>query len=283
MEYVFPKIFSNEVKVAPEDYSVVMTDHDLNTNANRERTLQIIFEKLSCPSHCFVPQSAAGAARLAPPNKDNLVVFSGYDSSFVIPIIQGRPSYEHLTRIEQTGHDTTLLMVKLMMQNSGYAFTTPHEIEIVQEIKEHCAFVVPDRLPVSLTERSHELPDGQIIAVRDERYLCAEPMFDPSNVKSVQNAVMETVAKVGNKALLSNIILVGGNTCLRGFAQRLTYELNLLEKSQGVNVIGHEGEKFATYVGASLLAPSPAYKDRWVSKEEYDEHGLAILSHKKLF
>jgi actin, other eukaryote len=282
LEYLLRKIFFDELRVAPEEYGLVMVDHDLNTNANRDRLLQFSFENLACASFCFVPQSTAGAVRLAPPGKDYLVVYSGYDASYAIPIIKGRPLYEHLTRFEQAGHSTTLKLAKLLEQR-GYSLNMPHEIEYVQKIKEICGFVATDRLPVSMTERSYELPDGEVIALRDERYQCAEPIFDSSKPGSCQGAVMETLSKVGNKSLLAAIVLVGGNTRLAGFGQRMKYELDLLEKGQEINVVGSEGVEVPTFVGASLLASSPAFKGRWISKEDYDEHGPSILSSKKLF
>lgn len=276
MEYLLPKIFTHELRVAPEENAVVFTEHDLCIKSDRERLIQVLFETIGVSSLLLVPQSVAGAAAAKDFTGDALVVYSGFDSSYVVPIINYRPSYDKLTRFDQSGEDTTRKLAKLMEQR-GYSFTAPHEFEYVQKIKETHCFVAQDRLPVSLTERAFELPDGNMLSVHQERYLCTESMFDNTD-NSVQKAVVETLKKLSDAEkgkVSARIVPVGGNTRFSGFAQRLSYELKLLEPRLNLEVLDQREVEHAPYLGALTCSSSPKLVDRWISRQKYDEEGTS--------
>ena len=81
--------------------------------------------------------------------------------------------------------------------------------------------------------------------------------------------------------LLKNVILSGGSTMYENLPDRLKQELlNLAPSGAEVRIVASADRKFAVWKGASTLASISSFNASWVSKEEFEEHGGAILHRK---
>merc|ERR1712230_234320 len=100
MEKIWHHTFYNELRVAPEEHPVLLTEAPLNPKANRERMTQIMFETFNAPAFYVSIQA----------------VLSLYAS--------GRT----------TGCVLTDYLMKILTER-GYSFTTTAEREIVRDIK----------------------------------------------------------------------------------------------------------------------------------------------------
>merc|ERR1740120_433230 len=83
--------------------------------------------------------------------------------------------------------------------------------------------------------------------------------------------------------LYANVVLTGGSTMFPGIGQRMTEELAALApSSMKINVVAPPERKYSTWIGGSFLACLETFQQMWMSKEEYDESGPAIV-HRKCF
>lgn len=68
-----------------------------------------------------------------------------------------------------------------------------------------------------------------------------------------------------------------------GLADRMHKEItNLAPSSMKVKIIAPPERKYSVWIGGSILASLSTFQQMWVSKQEYDEAGPAIV-HRKCF
>jgi len=82
-------------------------------------------------------------------------------------------------------------------------------------------------------EKNYELPDGRKILIGNERFRCAEILFNPQNAgfdlegvpKYCYDSVMKCDVEV-RRDMFANIILAGGSTLFEGMAERMWQEMH---------------------------------------------------------
>merc|ERR1712228_700511 len=112
MEKIWHHTFYNELRVAPEEQPVLLTEAPLNPKANREKMTQIMFETFNMPAMNVAIQAVLSL--YASGRTTGMVMDSGDGVSHNVPI------YE------------------------GYSLPPTTEREIVRDIKEKLCYVALD-------------------------------------------------------------------------------------------------------------------------------------------
>ncbi|WFD32420.1 NuA4 histone acetyltransferase subunit [Malassezia sp. CBS 17886] len=147
--------------------------------------------------------------------------------------------------------------------------------------------------------KMYEFPDGANDAFGTLRFKAPEAMLTPSLYADVPEVLpprsnhapytglvdlilraAKSVDVDARAAMFSNIVFVGGGTFVPGFTDRLSYELSVAVPSQRIKIHSpgnYTERRHSTWLGGSILASLGTFHQLWISKQEYEEHGSAIV------
>ncbi|KAF1812871.1 Actin/actin-like protein [Eremomyces bilateralis CBS 781.70] len=132
-------------------------------------------------------------------------------------------------------------------------------------------------------------PREYVLPIGNEKFAVPELLFRPTDIglqeaglPDVAMRCLENVPQAIAAGCLANVVVMGGNAKMAGFAERLSGELRMLvPEGWGVRVgVPEDPVKFAWMGGARWAGDGEGLKDVVVTREEYLENGAGWLLRK---
>jgi len=297
MEKIWHHTFFDALRVNPEEHPVVVTEAPMNPKKNRERMLEMLFEKFCSPAVYVVIQAVMSLYAYG--RTTGCVVDSGDGVSHVVPVYEGFCMPHAVQRLDLAGRDLSEYMVKVMTE-SGFSMVSSAEKEIVRDMKETMCYILEDddletaiakaRAKPMDYEKIYEMPDGQKVGLVTERFRVPEVLFNPMisgrELMGLHQATFKCIQACDidlRRDLLKNIVLSGGSTMFPGIQGRMEKEIRALAPNKiEVKVVASPHRRYLVWMGASIVSQLSHFQQMLIWKSEYDEIGPGIV-HQKCF
>ena len=301
-QHIWDHTFGPEkLNIDPKNSKVLLTEPPMNPMSNREKMIEVMFEKYGFDSVYIAIQAVL--TLYSQGLLTGVVLDAGDGVSHICPVYEGF-ALPHLTRrLDIAGRDITRYLIKLLLLR-GYAFNQSADFETVRMMKEKLCYVayntqVEQKLALETTTlvESYTLPDGRTIKVGAERFEAPEALFQPHLLDVEADGIAEMLfnaIQAGDMDIRSDlykhIVLSGGTTMYPGLPSRLEREIKQLYLERvlkgdtdrlakfKIRIEDPPRRKDMVFIGGAVLAD--VMKDRddfWMSKAEYEEKGKDVL------
>lgn len=286
IEVIWQHVY-NQLKAAPEEHPILLTENILNFQSYRQKITQIMFEEFKVPS--FYISLQAVLSMYSAGMVTGIVHCSGCSISNTIPVYEGFPIYQRGYRPWDfpTGHCLTDHLMSLL-NAQGNSFNRQSE-PVIEDIKKKLCYVSLDyehEMAYNKSSETYHLPDGKAIVIDQATQInVPEVVFQPRLLGIEDFGVHELIENISSrcdptikKLLSGNVVVAEGHTLFPGFKRRLEMELKKFDPDYAVTASPYEG--CSAWQGGGILATTSTFKDICVTREEYNEYGPVMVTRK---
>ena len=214
-EGIWSHIFTDKLKIDPEEYPVLLAEAPVNPKEAREKTVEILFEKFNVPAVFLAKSATLSAFSIGRPSA--LVVDVGHDGTVTSAVHDGYVLQKSVRRGQVGGRFLSECMLKSLEAQKvkvtpRYAFEkveakgggwdvqpvkVPHTSDsyrarMVHDIVADCKEATcrtsetpfDDAANANIPAVTYELPDGQEVQIGADRFKVPEGLFRPPVLES---------------------------------------------------------------------------------------------------
>ncbi|OBZ82440.1 Actin-like protein 6A [Choanephora cucurbitarum] len=350
-EAIWHATFDDMLRIRPEEHPLLCTEPAWNTKENREKTIELAFEKFEFPAFYLVPDAVMTAFSVG--RATALVLDSGAGVTSAVPVYDGFVLNRGVLHQPLAGNRLAEKIQEQLKAELNYTITPRFKIakkkpveldqqpelelnaceglresfeqdqilKIINEYKETVCqlsdVTYDEGLLSSRPKMLFEFPDGYQHQFGIERYRVSELLFQPNmnqqqkgeeeprqqqeeeeqdtnqekeseekQLLGVHDLVYNSISACDidlRPLLFNNVVVTGGNTLIQGFNERLNYELPLKAPASKIKIhaAGNATErKSSSWLGGSIVASLGTFHQLWISRQEYEEHGVSVIHRK---
>ena len=296
MERIWANTFYTELKIAPEEHNLLLSESPFTSRKDREKTLEMMFETFNCASTYIVAQSVLAAYSVG--KSTGISIDCGHTSLNFAPIYEGFLIRNSVHHIPIAGKDINDLMINLLMKNGQVIESKMQKQSIIKAKELYCYFAQDFKNEEKEFDnngegiKEWELPDKRKIKIGKERFQSTEVLFNPkkfgydySNFQELFKKTVKSIDTDLREIMLANIIFNGGTTLIKGFKSRVNQEIEEAGKDYEFKkkIHTYPEAQFMAWIGGSILSSLSNFENLWITKAEYKEEGKATIVHKKCF
>ena len=275
-------ILYNEIEVVPEDISVLITETPLSSKKNRAKISELLFEKFNVQK-CHVANSSM-LGLFSYGRTSGIVVDSGYNITSSVPVYEGFPLVYASQKINLGGEDLSSKLLDIIRDKLDKTYKTIKGKLLAEDIKDKIGYISTNIGQDEKIEEKYILPDAKELVLGNELFQVNEILFNPGEnpeLKSVTNMVTDSLKLCDDdvrKDINESICLVGGTSLMKNFTERLRLELSDNKEIGMFNMQASPERQFSAWIGGSIMISLDNFQYLWVTKEEFDEKGKALIS-----
>jgi actin len=281
-ETLMHNLIYHELKVVPEEISILITESPLNSKENRAKLTETLFETFNIEKLHIANSAMLGLYSYG--KTSGIVLDSGYGLTTCVPVYEGYPLPHASVKLNFAGENLSDALLNMISNSLDKNFKGIKGRLLSDDIKEKMGFVALNSDEEENHFDTHDeycLPDGNTIKLGSELFKHTELLFRPVDEQQVPitQLIFDCLSKCDGDIIndiQENICLTGGTTLLRGFQERLRNELLQSLSGSSFNLISSPERQYSNWIGGSIVSSLNNFSFMWVSKQEYDESGNAL-------
>jgi len=271
----------------PEDQSMLFTTHPFVSKANASKSTQFVFETFNIPAYYTGVKPVLNLYSSG--HTTGLAVALGHDLMSWMPIYEAHSVSSASGASPLAGGMVTGRLLEVLQESNP--FLSENDLEDISTIQEKFCYVAKNyELETQLgiaEEKSFKLKNGTEINLKNERFRGPEVLFKPNlvglDVEGIHHLLADAIlsSPMDMRKDLQNNICIGGNfSKIPGISERISRELAEIDIEVFENCKIRLSAADSIWIGASILASLSTMSTLWITREEYDESGPAIVFRK---